>query len=237
MSAPELTKTGLRLMEGGASMATPGKIIPGELTVPRGKLFDGIKRVVDIVFSLAIIIVFSWLYLLIALLIKIDDPKGPVFFKQKRVTKGGREFEMYKFRSMVVDAEAQLEKLMAENEKTGPVFKMKNDPRVTRIGKILRKTSLDELPQFFNVLKGDISTVGPRPALPSEVQQYGPKERNRLLVPGGVTCLWQTRMNRDAITFDEWMDMDLTYIRKRGPWTDTKIVVQTIGMVLMAQGR
>lgn len=194
------------------------------------------KRTFDIVFSVGVIVFFSWLYLIIALAVKIDDPKGPILFKQKRVTKNGREFYMYKFRSMCVDAEAKLSELKDLNEKTGPVFKIADDPRITRVGKLIRKLSFDELPQFFNVFKGDMSIIGPRPALPSEVKTYTSYQRQRLLVTGGLSCYWQTRQNRDSITFDEWIDLDLLYIKKCSVWTDIKLIVQTVGVVLTAQG-
>lgn len=171
--------------------------------------FRFVKRTFDIVFSAAVLVCFSWLFALIAILIKIDDPKGPVFFKQTRVGKNGETFQMLKFRSMCVDAEAKLAELKELNEKTGPVFKIADDPRITRVGKWLRKLSLDELPQFINVLFSDMSTVGPRPALPNEVATYNDYQRQRLLVKPGMTCYWQTRRNRDSITFDEWVDLDL----------------------------
>lgn len=195
-----------------------------------------VKRAFDIVFSAAVIVLFSWLFLLIAIVIKIDDPKGPVFFKQTRVGKDGNTFQMYKFRSMCVDAERQLAALRDLNEKSGPVFKIADDPRITRAGKIIRKLSLDEMPQFFNALKGDLSVVGPRPALKKEVATYNDYQLQRLLIKPGITCYWQTRRNRDAISFDEWMDLDLLYIKKCGIWTDLKLIVQTIGVVLTAQG-
>ncbi|WP_241157408.1 sugar transferase [Adlercreutzia sp. ZJ242] len=198
--------------------------------------YRAVKRAFDIAFSLFVLVAFCWLYAIIAVAIKLDDPSGPVIFRQKRVTRDGREFTMYKFRSMCVDAEERLEELRKSNEKTGPVFKMADDPRVTRAGKWLRKLSLDELPQFVNVLKGDISIVGPRPALPSEVATYDDYQRQRLLVKAGITCYWQTRRNRDAITFDEWVDLDLLYIEKCGLWADFKLIVQTVGVVLTAQG-
>lgn len=210
--------------------------IQGKMEVRHRPIFDAVKRAFDVVFSLAILIGFSWLFLVIAILIKLDDPKGPVFFRQVRVTRGGKEFTMVKFRTMCVDAEAQLKHLKHLNEKSGPVFKIENDPRVTGIGRWLRKLGLDELPQFWNVLCGDISTVGPRPALPAEVATYSGHVRQRLLVKGGITCYWQTRRNRDAITFDDWVALDLLYVTKRGPWTDIKIIVQTVGAVLLAQG-
>lgn len=195
-----------------------------------------VKRTFDFLFSAFALVGLSWLFAIIALAIKLDDPRGPVFFKQDRVGKNGRVFSMYKFRSMCVDAEARLADLRELNEKSGPVFKMAEDPRITRCGKWLRKLSLDELPQFVNVLKGDISVVGPRPALPSEVAAYTDYQKQRLLVDQGITCYWQTRRNRDAISFDEWIDLDLLYIEKCSIWTDFKLIVQTIGVVLTAQG-
>lgn len=194
------------------------------------------KRSFDVCFSALVLICFCWLYAGIAIWIKIDDPKGPVFFKQERVGKNGKRFYMHKFRSMVVDAEDKLAKLQHLNEKTGPVFKIKKDPRVTRAGYWLRKLSLDELPQFWDVLKGNISVVGPRPALPNEVDKYTDYQRQRLLVKPGITCYWQTRRDRDSITFDEWVDLDLLYIHKCGPWVDFKLIIQTVGCVLTAQG-
>nr|WP_197678271.1 sugar transferase [Parolsenella massiliensis] len=195
-----------------------------------------VKRAFDIVFSAAVLVVFCWLYAIIAILIKLDDPKGPVFFSQERVGKDGRTFRMLKFRSMCVDAEDRLAELKELNEKTGPVFKIAEDPRITRVGKRLRKLSLDELPQFINVLRADMSIVGPRPALPVEVATYDDYQRQRLLVKPGMTCYWQTRRNRDSITFDEWVDLDLLYIKKCSAWSDFKLIVQTVGVVLTAQG-
>ena len=182
-----------------------------------------VKRAFDIVFSAAV-------------LVKVDDPKGPVFFSQERVGKDGRTFRMLKFRSMCVDAEDKLAELRELNEKTGPVFKIAEDPRITRVGKWLRKLSLDELPQFINVLRSDMSIVGPRPALPAEVATYDDYQRQRLLVKPGMTCYWQTRRNRDSITFDEWVDLDLLYIKKCSAWSDLKLIIQTVGVVLTAQG-
>ena len=194
------------------------------------------KRLFDIVFSIFAIVFFSWLYVLIAVIIKVDDPRGPVFFKQQRVGKDGKLFTMYKFRSMYLGAEEQLEELRHLNEKTGPVFIIADDPRVTRAGKWLRKLSLDELPQFFNVLGGDMSIVGPRPPLPKEVEKYTPRQAQRLSIRGGLTCYWQTRRNRDSITFDEWIELDLLYVKQCSVWADFKLILQTIGVVLTAQG-
>lgn len=194
------------------------------------------KRSFDIVFSAAVLICFCWLFAIIAVLVKLDDPKGPVFFKQQRVGKDGKTFTMLKFRTMCVDAEDRLVGLMELNEKTGPVFKIAKDPRITPVGKWLRKLSLDELPQFINVLSGHMSVVGPRPALPNEVAAYNDYQKQRLLVKPGLTCYWQTRRNRDSITFDEWVALDLLYVKKSSPWSDIKLVIQTVGTVLTAQG-
>ncbi len=195
-----------------------------------------VKRAFDIVFSMVVLIVFSWLFLIVAVAIWVDDPKGSPIFSQTRVGKNGKLFKMYKFRSMVVDAEARLKDLEALNEKSGPVFKIAEDPRITRVGRFIRKTSIDELPQFVNVLIGNLSIVGPRPALPKEVDQYTDYQRQRLLVKQGITCYWQTRRNRDSISFEEWVDLDLLYVKQCSLWADFKLIVQTMGVVLTAQG-
>lgn len=199
-------------------------------------VYKRVKRLFDVAFSGFVLVCFSWLFLLVAIAVKLDDPKGPVFFKQKRVGMNGKEFNMLKFRSMCVDAEDRLEELRALNEKTGPVFKIAEDPRVTRVGKILRKTGLDELPQFVNVLVGHMGVVGPRPALPAEVATYTDYQAQRLLIKPGITCYWQTRRNRDAISFDEWIDLDLLYIKEAGLKADMIVILRTVGVVLTAQG-
>lgn len=213
---------------------------PDELQGLKGlesrKVYRTLKRVFDILFSVVIFALFWWLYLLLAIIIKIDDPKGSPIFAQQRVGKNGKPFTMYKFRTMCVDAEDRLEEIAHLNEKTGPVFKIKDDPRILRSGKLIRKLSLDELPQFWNVLKGDISVVGPRPALPKEVATYNEYQKQRLLIKPGITCYWQTRTNRDSISFDDWIDLDLLYIKQCGVWADTKLIIQTVGVVLTAQG-
>lgn len=195
-----------------------------------------VKRAFDVAFSAFVLVGFSWLFLIVAVAIKIDDPKGPVFFAQERVGRDGKTFRMYKFRSMCADAEQRLAELRGLNEKDGPVFKIANDPRITRVGRVIRKLSIDELPQFINVLRSDMSIVGPRPALPAEVATYDDYQRQRLLVKPGITCYWQTRRNRDSIAFDEWVDLDLLYIQKCSALTDLKLIVQTVGVVLTAQG-
>jgi exopolysaccharide biosynthesis polyprenyl glycosylphosphotransferase len=189
------------------------------------------KRIMDICGALIGLICLSWLFLIVALLIKLEDPKGPVFFKQVRVGKDGKEFYMYKFRSMVTNAEELLESLLHLNEVTGAMFKMKDDPRVTKVGKFIRKTSIDELPQLWNVLKGDMSLVGPRPPLPREVAQYTEYDKQRLLVTPGCTGLWQVS-GRNDLGFDEMVELDLKYIRERSLLYDIKIIFKTIKIMI-----
>ena len=171
-------------------------IVPNE-----NKVYLFLKRLIDIVGSGLGILILIPVFLIIGILIKLEDPKGSVFFSQKRNGLNGKEFNMYKFRSMVHNAEDLLESLMSKNEMDGPVFKIKDDPRITKIGKFIRKTSLDELPQLFNVLKGDMSLVGPRPPIPREVIQYNKYQYQRLLVKPGITCYWQIS-GRNNIDFD-----------------------------------
>lgn len=185
------------------------------------------KRTLDILGALAGIIILSGLFLLIALLIKIEDPKGPVFFSQKRIGKNGTEFKMLKFRSMVSNAEEKLQELLNLNEVSGAMFKMKNDPRVTNVGRFIRKTSVDELPQLFNVLKGDMSLVGPRPPLEREVEQYSDYDAQRLMVIPGCTGLWQVS-GRSNVGFAEMVELDLQYIRNRSMCYDIKLIFKTI---------
>jgi exopolysaccharide biosynthesis polyprenyl glycosylphosphotransferase len=194
-----------------------------------------VKRLFDVVFSLAVLCIFAPLFLLIAALIKLEDG-GPVFFKQMRVGKYGRLFKMYKFRSMCMDAEKRLEELKARNQhKEGVTFKLKDDPRITRVGKWLRKLSLDEMPQFFNVFFGDMSVVGPRPPVPREVALYTPTDRRRLAVKPGITCIWQVS-GRAEIDFSGQVALDVRYIESQSLWTDLKIAVQTIPAVLSGRG-
>ncbi len=198
------------------------------------------KAVIDFVFSFFVIICLSPVYLIIAIIIKIDS-RGPVFFKQTRVGLRGREFQVYKFRSMIPNAEKVLKDINLdvatgiENEQEGPVFKMKNDPRITKIGKFLRKTSLDELPQFFNVLKGDMSVVGPRPPIPSEVEQYERWQLRRLSMKPGITCIWQVS-GRNNIPFHRWMKLDLQYIDTWSLKLDLMIVLKTIKTIIRRDG-
>ena len=189
-------------------------------------LYEVIKRIIDIVASFTGLIVLSPLMLVVSILIKLES-KGEVIFKQKRVGLNGKEFDMYKFRSMVVNAEELKEKLAAQNEMSGPMFKMKDDPRVTKVGKFIRKTSIDELPQLWNVLKGDMSLVGPRPSLPKEVAQFEDWMHKRLEVKPGLTCYWQVS-GRNNIDFEDWMKLDIKYVDERNLWIDIKLIFKTV---------
>ena len=194
------------------------------------------KRLFDIFFATLILLFFLPLMIVIAVVIVIDDPSAGPFYKQIRVGRHGKEFYMYKFRTMRANADKMIDELAKQNEMDGPVFKMKEDPRITRVGKILRKLSLDELMQFFNVLKGDMTLVGPRPPLPREVKFYTDYQRLRLLVTPGLTCTWQISKNRNDIPFDEWVEMDIEYIQTRTYRNDLKIMLKTPIVMLSATG-
>ena len=194
------------------------------------------RRAQDVFFSLLALIVLAVPMAIVALVIWIDSPGASPIFSQDRVGRDGKIFKFYKFRSMIPNAEARLNEVLAQNEMDGPVFKMKNDPRITRVGRFIRRTSIDELPQLINILKGDMSIVGPRPALPREVAQYTDYERQRLYVTPGLTCYWQIQPNRNELTFDEWMELDLKYIQDRNFWLDWKLIFQTIWAVLRMYG-
>ena len=206
-----------------------------ELLKPRRKYWM-VKRTQDIILSGIALIVLWPVMLLIAIVIYIDDPKGSPIFSQIRCGRDGKEFRFYKFRSMCINAEEKLKELLDQNEMEGPAFKIKEDPRITKVGKILRKTSLDELPQLWNILKGDMSIVGPRPALPREVAQYDDYLKQRLYVTPGLTCYWQIQPHRNDLTFDEWMELDIQYIQDRSFLTDWKIIFKTVGAVIGMDG-
>lgn len=194
-----------------------------------------IKRFVDVVVSAAALVALAPVFALVALLIKLED-RGPVFFAQRRVGKWGREFRMFKFRSMCVDAEARLQAVLAQNQhKSGVTFKAKDDPRITRVGKWLRKFSIDEFPQFYNVLIGDMSLVGPRPPVPREVELYTPADRRRLEATPGLTCFWQIGGRAD-IDFPEQVQLDVQYIESQSFWLDVKILLKTVPAVLFGRG-
>jgi lipopolysaccharide/colanic/teichoic acid biosynthesis glycosyltransferase len=191
-----------------------------------------LKRLGDILLSGGGLVVLSPLFVLVALAIEIEEPGGPVFFSQMRVGTNGKLFRMYKFRSMATDAETRLKALMAQNEIDGAMFKMKDDPRVTHVGKLIRKLSIDELPQLWNVLCGSMSLVGPRPCLPSEFGQYTDYDKQRLLVKPGCTGLWQVS-GRNEVDFDDMVKLDIYYIQHRCLWADLKIMVRTVGVMVM----
>ncbi len=204
------------------------------IIIKKKPIYTFIKRFGDIIGSLLIIILFSWLYLILAILIKCTS-EGPVIYKSQRVGKNGKLFTFYKFRSMRVGAEQELDSLLDKNETGGITFKIKDDPRITKFGKFLRKTSLDELPQMFNILNGTMSFVGPRPALPREVEQYNDYQKQRLLVKQGLTCIWQCS-GRSNTTFDEQIEMDLEYIKKRGFFFDIWLMIKTFFAVIFGKG-
>ena len=193
-----------------------------------------LKRFFDVFLSVLGLIVLSPLLLIVTAVIKLDSP-GKAIYIQERVGKDGKKFKMYKFRSMCVDAEKKQDELQALNEVDGPVFKIAKDPRVTRVGKFIRKCSIDELPQLFNIIKGEMSIVGPRPPLPKEVEQYTPYQKLRLRVAPGLTCYWQIS-GRSDMTFDKWIQLDLMYITSRNLWVDFCIVLKTIPAVLGHKG-
>ena len=184
---------------------------------------------------LALIVIFIPVSIIL-IIVMIEQPGVSPIYVQERVGKGGRKFKFYKIRSMIPEAENMLDSLLEENEMDGPAFKIKDDPRITPFGRFLRKTSIDELPQFWNVLKGDMSIVGPRPPLPREVEQYSEYQNQRLAVIPGITCYWQIQPKRNSLTFDQWLELDLKYIAERSLWVDIKIMFHTFGAVFGLEG-
>lgn len=193
-----------------------------------------IKRVMDILLSAAALVVLSPVFLITAVAIKCED-NGPVFFAQQRAGKDMKPFYMYKFRSMYVNADEKLKEMMKDNEQTGHAFKIKNDPRITKTGKVIRRFSIDELPQLINIIKGDMSIVGPRPILTFQMEACSEYERQRLVVQPGLTCYWQIGGRAD-VTWEEWVELDLDYIEDMGIWTDIKMIVKTVPAVFSGDG-
>lgn len=211
-------------------------VIDRDEVLKKGRGYWVLRRAQDIVFSLLALIVLMPLFLVIAVVIVIDSPGASPLFSQRRIGRDGKVFKFYKFRSMIPNAEAKLDELLKNNEMDGPTFKMKNDPRITRVGKFIRKTSIDELPQLWNILKGDMSFVGPRPALPREVALYGDYEKQRLYVTPGLTCYWQIKPHRNDLSFEEWLELDIKYIKERSFLVDWKIIFKTFAAVFKFDG-
>lgn len=216
--------------------AAPQISIDREKTLRSHRRYWVLRRAQDIVFSLLALILLAPLALLISLAIVLDSPGDGAIFRQRRVGRDGKLFWLYKFRTMCPDAEEQLNELLSQNQMDGPVFKIKGDPRITRVGRFLSKTSLDELPQLLNVLQGDMSIVGPRPALPREVELYSDYQRQRLYVTPGLSCYWQIAPHRNEMSFDEWVALDMKYIQERSFWVDWKIIFLTVRAMLMKYG-
>lgn len=197
--------------------------------------YEVCKRIFDLVMATLALIVLSPVFLGVAIAIKLEDG-GKVFYTQTRLTKDCREFKMYKFRSMFPNADKMLEELLKFNEIQGPAFKMENDPRITKVGKFIRKTSIDELPQLINIIRGEMSIIGPRPPLPREVEQYTPYQLHRLDVITGLACYHECQGRSDDKNFDHWVESDLKYIRERSMLTDLKVIFWTIRVVLTGKG-
>jgi len=235
MSVPAATQVSGQVpsqVSAHTSVHAASRYVPPQNGVSR--LDAGARRALDITLSFAALLLLLPIFVLIALLIRLDSP-GPVLFIQRRVGKNGREFSVFKFRSMYMDAEQRLEILLGANERTGPVFKMRQDPRTTRVGRFLRKLSLDELPQLLNILRGEMSLVGPRPALPREVALYSPEHRLRLSVTPGLTGLWQVS-GRANLSFEQSMDLDLEYIRRQSFALNLVLIARTVPAVLTGYG-
>lgn len=203
-----------------------------DIKIKVNKYYDIQKRIFDLILAISGLILLSPLFLIVMLIIKMEDSNSKIFFVQERIGHNERKFKMYKFRSMVSNAESQLAELLEQNEVSGAMFKLKNDPRITPIGKFIRKTSIDELPQLINVIKGDMSLVGPRPPLEREVIHYSKRDLQRLSVIPGCTGLWQATV-RNSVGFEEMVNLDLEYINKRSLYFDTLIILITIKSLLI----
>ncbi len=206
----------------------------GSIHINEHSIYFGVKRMTDVMLSFIALIVLSPIFLLTTIVIKVES-KGNAIFSQTRTGKDGKEFKMYKFRSMYKDAELLRHVLAGQNEMDGPVFKIAEDPRITKVGKIIRKLSIDELPQLINIIRGEMSIVGPRPLVTYETAQFSEYENMRHKVKPGLTCFWQIS-GRNDISFDEWIDLDIEYLHRMNLWTDIKIVIRTIRVVLLGKG-
>ena len=206
------------------------------MVIWRKRLYLRIKRIQDILLSALLLTVLSPFLAFIALAVVFDDPHGSPIFIQTRCGQKGKEFRLYKFRTMYMGAEQRLKELLPYNEMVGPAFKIRNDPRITRLGRLLRASGIDELPQLVNVLKGDMSIVGPRPPLPREVAKYTAYQRRRLEVKPGLTCFWQVHPARNSLDFDSWVKLDLRYIKEQSWWLDWKLIFMTVGAMIRREG-
>ena len=212
------------------------QLLDREEVLHKARKYWCLRRIQDVVLSVLALLLLWPLMMIVAVAILADSPGASPIFSQTRIGRDGKEFKFYKFRSMKPGAEEELEALLLQNEMEGPVFKIKNDPRITRFGRFIRMTSIDELPQLWNVLRGEMSIVGPRPGLPREVDQYDDYARQRLLITPGLTCYWQIQPNRNELSFDEWVDLDVRYIHDRSFQTDWKIIFATFGAVFGMNG-
>ncbi len=210
--------------------------IAADIKVNNKKSYLFFKRCFDILCAAFGLTLLFLPLLVIALIIVIDSPGASPIYSQQRVGKNGRHFKFYKFRSMIPNADKMLDSLLEKNEMEGPAFKMKDDPRITRFGKFIRRTSIDELPQLWNVLIGNMSMVGPRPPLPREVALYNDAQMKRLSVQPGITCYWQVQPSRNSLSFDEWLGWDMKYIAERSMKTDIVILLKTVGVVFGLEG-
>ena len=224
-----LEKPKFEIVNAGADRCNMREIYRGKSTV-----YKLIKRFMDVLLSAAALLVLSPVFLITAVVIKCED-RGPVFFVQQRAGKDMKPFSIYKFRSMYVNADEKMAEMMKHNEQTGHAFKIKDDPRITRAGKVIRRFSIDELPQLINIIKGDMSIVGPRPILTFQMEECSPYERQRLVVRPGLTCYWQIGGRAD-VTWEEWVELDLDYIEDMGLWTDFKMIARTVPVVFRGDG-
>lgn len=216
-------------------MHNPGKKFE-PMYIKKKPIYAFFKRVFDVFIAIIGLIVLALPLCIVALIVVITSPGASPIYVQERIGKDGRSFQFYKFRSMIPNADQMLDELLDMNEMEGPAFKIKHDPRITPFGRFMRKTSIDELPQLWNVLKGDMSLVGPRPPLPREVALYTEYQQQRLLVVPGITCYWQIQPSRNSLSFDEWLSLDIKYISERSFWTDIKILLKTVRAVCGLEG-
>ena len=228
----ESSRDGIEL----SAVAEESDSVSKKTRVKKRTAYRFFKRLFDIILSALGLIILAIPFLILSIIIFIDSPGASPIYTQVRVGKNGRTFKFYKFRSMIPDAEKKLDELLNKNEMEGPVFKMKDDPRITRVGRFIRKSSIDELPQLYNVLKGNMSLVGPRPPLMREVSQYTDEQMLRVSIKPGITCYWQIQPKRNSLSFDEWLALDMKYIEERSLLTDVKILFKTVGAVFGMEG-